>query len=93
MNKYIPYMSYKSIFDIDYMDTDTVLRGDNYASPVSYWMPYNGGEGLHDATWRSYFGGEIYHDNGSHGCVNMPLDKAGEVYSHVHVGDKVLVKN
>ena len=80
------------LFDIDFMTTDTVLRGDNYASHVNYWMPYNGGEGLHDATWRGYFGGDIYHENGSHGCINMPLDMAGEVYSHVNAGDKVLVK-
>ena len=80
------------LFDIDFMTTDTVLRGDNYASHVNYWMPYNGGEGLHDATWRSYFGGDIYHENGSHGCINMPLDMAGEVYSYVNEGDKVLVK-
>ena len=31
-----------------------------YASPVDYWAPFNGGQGLHDAPWRSSFGGSIY---------------------------------
>ena len=55
-------------------------------------MPYNNGEGLHDAQWRSRFGGDIYLTNGSHGCINLPLEKAAELYNIVHKGDNVLVK-
>ncbi len=25
-------------------------------TPVQFWMPFDGGEGLHDASWRSDFG-------------------------------------
>ena len=64
-----------------------VLRGplkpDNtyeWESPVSYWMPFNKGIGLHDATWRGSFGGTIYNYSGSHGCVNMPYKKAQALY-------------
>jgi lipoprotein-anchoring transpeptidase ErfK/SrfK len=46
-------------------------------------MPFNGGIGLHDATWRSSFGGNIYKTNGSHGCVNMPLQSAKKVYENI----------
>ena len=57
-----------------------------------YWMAINyDGEGFHDATWRSSFGGEIYKTNGSHGCVNMPLDKIKELYEITEVGTPVLV--
>lgn len=68
------------------------LTGPGYSSYVNYWMPYNGGEGLHDATWRYYFGGDIYEWSGSHGCVNLPLDVAEEIYNNVDVGTQVLVK-
>lgn len=83
------------IYSIYYKAKDQVLRGDNYASPVNYWMPFNGGQGLHDAdNWRyGVYGGEIYHTNGSHGCVNMPLDAASKVYEKINSGDNVLVKN
>jgi len=54
-------------------------------------MPYNGGEGLHDATWRTEFGKDIYKTNGSHGCVNLPLDIAKEIYDIVKVGTIVEV--
>ena len=60
-----------------------MLRGPGYASPVSYWMPFNGGVGLHDATWRGSFGGTIYKTNGSHGCVNIPLKAAKVVYENL----------
>ncbi len=80
------------LFDIDSKERNATLTGPGYSVPVSYWMPYNNGEGLHDATWRGAFGGDYYHYDGSHGCVNMPLEAAGVFFENVSVGDKVLVK-
>lgn len=70
-----------------------VVLTDNetYWSPVEYWMRYNGGEGLHDASWRSVFGTESYHYGGSHGCINMPPEITDEIYETVEKGTKVLV--
>ena len=84
------------IYSISYKARNVTLRGRNddgskYASPVSYWMPFNGGIGLHDATWRGSFGGSIYMYNGSHGCVNMPYAKAAELYGMVDAGTLVYV--
>lgn len=73
----------KGVFSLTYKTRDAVLRGPGYASPVSYWMPFDGGIGLHDATWRSSFGGTIYKNNGSHGCVNMPFNAAKTVYENL----------
>ena len=71
------------VFKLDWKKKDTVLRGDGYASPVSFWMPFNGGIGLHDASWRSVFGGTIYKTNGSHGCVNLPYNVAKDIYYNI----------
>ena len=71
------------VFKLDWKKKDTVLRGDGYASPVSFWMPFNGGIGLHDAGWRSVFGGTIYKTNGSHGCVNLPYNVAKDIYYNI----------
>lgn len=54
-------------------------------------MPYNGGEGLHDASWRYSFGTENYKTSGSHGCINLPPQVADEIYNNSEVGTKVLV--
>lgn len=81
----------KGIFKIYSKSKNTYLKGVGYLSYVNYWMPYNRGEGLHDATWRQEFGGEIYKTNGSHGCINMPLDIAEKVYNTVNVGTTVEV--
>ena len=29
-----------------------------YETQVTYWMPFNGGIGFHDASWQPYFGGD-----------------------------------
>lgn len=64
-----------------------------YRSHVDYWMPFNwDGQGLHDAPWRhGRFGGKIYKTGGSHGCVNMPVDKAAKLYDLVSIGTPVIV--
>lgn len=78
-------------FRIAYTQRNAILRGRDYATPVSYWMPFNGGEGLHDANWRGAFGGNIFRTNGSHGCVNLPFNVAKTIFSHVKAGFPVLV--
>lgn len=63
-----------------------------YISYVSYWMPFiDNSHALHDADWRSSFGGDIYKTSGSHGCVNLPPEKAKELYGMVSVGTVVVV--
>ena len=87
----------EGLYTLNYKERDRILRGPkladgsySYESPVSYWMPFNGGIGLHDATWRSKFGGKIYLTNGSHGCINMPLQAAKVVYENAYKGIPIL---
>lgn len=86
------------LFTVNYKTTDRVLRGPigkngkpTYESHVDYWMPFNGGIGLHDANWRSAFGGDIYVNNGSHGCINLPHDRAQALYGLIGKGTVVVV--
>ena len=65
--------------------------GYNYNVFVNYWMPFFGNYGLHDASWRSSFGGSDYYYGGSHGCVNMPLNAAAFLYGWADVGTPVWV--
>ena len=53
-------------------------------------MPFNKNVGLHDASWRSSFGGQIYRTNGSHGCVNLPPSAAKAIFSYVSKGTPVV---
>ena len=68
-----------------------VLRGPGYASPVKFWLPVKGGIGIHDASWRKEFGGDIYQTSGSHGCINTPKDKMEELYDMVQIGTPVVM--
>ena len=77
------------VFGIMFMLRDTTLRGVmqsngkyEYETKVGYWMPFYDGCGFHDAWWRSAFGGTIYQGNGSHGCINLPVDAAQTLYSY-----------
>ena len=87
----------EGLYTLYYKERDRVLRGPkradgtySYESPVSYWMPFNGGIGLHDASWRGKFGGEIYKNNGSHGCINIPPKTAAVIYEHGYKGIPIL---
>ena len=79
------------VYSIYSKQTDRYLTGADYRSFVKYWMPFLGGYGLHDASWRSSFGGTIYHYDGSHGCVNLPSSAAKTIYNNVSVGTKVIL--
>lgn len=69
----------------------SVLTGEDYAAEVTYWMPFSGNVGIHDAVWRTEFGGNLYQLEGSHGCVNLPYDQAAALYSNVEIGMPVVV--
>ena len=81
-------------FAVDAKKEDAVLGSldvQGYESPVSFWAPFNGGQGLHDAPWRSDFGGDIYLSNGSHGCVNIPPENMEAIYNAIDIGTAVVV--
>lgn len=80
-------------YSLTYKQKNAVLKGENYETPVDYWMPFNGGIGLHDATWRSSFGGTIYKTGGSHGCINLPHRVAGKIYENISAGVPVICYN
>lgn len=78
------------VFGLTYKERNATLRGQNYATPVDYWMPFNGNIGMHDAGWRGSFGADIYLTNGSHGCVNLPKDIAAQMYDIIEQGFPVV---
>lgn len=84
------YKTPGGLFAMDNKAYKVDLVGENYRTPVNYWMGFNGGIGIHDATWRSKFGGDIYKYDGSHGCINLPLSFAAQVYEIAEPGMPVL---
>lgn len=78
------------VYSVTYKQRDATLKGENYRTPVSYWMPFNLNIGMHDANWRSSFGGNIYKTNGSHGCINLPPSIAKQIYENIEKGTAVI---
>ena len=72
---------------------NTTLIGPTWADFVEYWISITPSNtlGLHDASWRDEFGGDIYLENGSHGCINTPLDAIRTIYETVEDDTPVLV--
>jgi len=70
-------------------------------TPITYWMPFDGQQGLHDAWWRSNFGPgsnvqptDLGNGNtilGTHGCVNLPMAAAQFVWNWAPLGTTVVV--
>lgn len=68
------------------------LTGPGYKTWVNKWMRLtNSGIGLHDASWRRSFGGNIYKRDGSHGCINLPKNFAYDLYEISYVGMPVII--
>lgn len=79
------------VFPLAYKKSPDVLVGQDYNCPVQYWMPFYEGQGLHDATWRGSFGGNIYQYDGSHGCLNLSLYSAGVIYENIEAGMPLVI--
>ena len=62
-----------------------------YDTTVTYWMPFVYGQGLHDASWQTSFGGDTYKTKGSHGCINLPPDQAKIIYETIDKGYPILL--
>lgn len=83
-------------FSVQNMGMGVRLKGqqgdDQWDVVVNYWIGFLGSAyGIHDASWRGSFGGSIYMDNGSHGCVNVPTWAAATIYDYVDIGTPVFV--
>lgn len=74
-------------FDVVYKEIGATLMG----LDVTYWMPFHGNYGLHDAPWRRVFDDDEYLFNGSHGCVNIPPANARAVFHNVSWDTPVIV--
>lgn len=90
------YGTPKGVYYLVYKAEGVSLRGRNsdgssYNSPVKYWMPFYQDYGMHDASWRGDFGGDIYKTSGSHGCVNLPASSAAIIYARITAGYPVVV--
>jgi lipoprotein-anchoring transpeptidase ErfK/SrfK len=77
-------------FLLNYKQKDVTLTGPGYEAGVTYWMPFYGNIGLHDASWRSSFGGQIYKTRGSHGCVNAPKYLAKIIFEYIEEGTPII---
>ncbi|MCI8637737.1 MAG: L,D-transpeptidase family protein [Coprococcus sp.] len=87
----------QGVYLIKYCQRGATLRGPKqpdgsyeWESPVSFWMPFNGGIGLHDAPWQAAFGGSRYLTHGSHGCVNLQYNAAQTIFNNVQAGTPVV---
>jgi lipoprotein-anchoring transpeptidase ErfK/SrfK len=68
-------------------------------SKVNMVMWFNGGDGIHDAYWRSRYGpgtnGPHYdptgEDTGTHGCVNVPYSNMVWLWNWTPTGTPVIV--
>lgn len=75
---------------LNYKQKGAILSGPGYKTGVAYWMPFYGNIGIHDATWRYSFGGEIYKRKGTHGCINAPFGLAKVIFESIEVGTPII---
>jgi len=75
---------------LNYKQKGATLTGPGYEAPVTYWMPFFGNMGIHDASWQYSFGGDIYKTRGSHGCINVPIYLAKTIFDNIEEGTPII---
>ncbi len=89
--------THEGVFTIPYKASPFTLKdegnapGQGWDIEVQYWMPFDDGQGLHDASWQSNFGGTTYLVAGSHGCINLPVGAAAEIYDAMEENVCILI--
>ena len=86
--------TYRGAWPIAYKASPFELSSEEYGYnvKVNYWMPFVYGQGLHDASWQSSFGGNRYKSGaGSHGCINLPEDQAALIYNTIDGGYPIII--
>jgi len=84
------YSTVLGTYMLNYKQKGAILIGPGYETEVTYWMPFFGNIGIHDASWRYFFGGDIYKRDGSHGCVNVPPYLAKKIYDNIEDGTPII---
>lgn len=79
------------LYAVQNVDVDRWLTGEDYRVFVEYWVGFSGAYGIHDASWRTIFGGKKYLSDGSHGCVNTPTEAMKIIHENITVGTPVVV--
>lgn len=78
------------VYKVVYKQSPAVLVGEDYESDVTYFIVFAYNVGIHDASWRSNFGGDYYKTRGSHGCINVPLATAASLYEIIEKDTPVI---
>ncbi|MBE6017053.1 MAG: hypothetical protein E7233_05515 [Lachnospiraceae bacterium] len=83
---------YKIFSEGEHVNLQGTMNGESWDSWVDYWFSVTYSQiGIHDASWRSEFGGDIYIYNGSHGCINVPRPAMERLYRNTYVGTLVVI--
>lgn len=86
------YPTPEGLYKVENKDTDCWLSGEDYNVHVDYWIGVIGWQiGIHDADWRTIFGGQQYIREGSHGCINTPKEAVIPIFENIEVGVPVLI--
>lgn len=86
--------TYRGAWPIAYKASPFTLSSEEYGykTTVKYWMPFVYGQGLHDASWQSSFGGDRYKTGGgSHGCINLPENQAELIFNTIDGGYPIII--
>lgn len=84
--------THSGVYKIWSKEKERYLTGANYRSWVNIWMPFTyDGQGFHDASWQSSFGGDAYLYRGSKGCVNLAYPSAKSIYDSFNTNTPVIL--
>lgn len=58
---------------------------------VSFWIPFTEKLGVHDASWRTEFGSDLYAIVGTEGGIDAPFEAVQGIYEKLDEGDPIVI--
>lgn len=85
-------MTPTGVFQIMNKLEDYTMTGSYGSAWSNYVMPIDwSGICIHDAPWRSLYGGDYYIQDGSHGCINTPYEPMKAIFEVIELGTPVVI--
>lgn len=82
----------KGYFKMESKERNETLYCAGKPEIVDYWMPfYKEGIGIHDTSIRTEFGGTIYKNDGTTGCINVSNEDAASIYNAIGKETRIVI--
>lgn len=78
-------------FSVKAMQSPAEVNCDGFLTNVNYLLNFAGNLSVHDASWRTEFGNNLYLLEGTYGCIHVPYENMAAIYANAGINFPVVI--